>query len=81
MDVYAEELELRVDGFTEIWRRVLGDPLLHRDSNLFDSGGSSMHVLQISGDIYTLYGIDVSLRDIFLNPTPDRLARVLVAEL
>lgn len=67
----------RVAALTEIWRQVLGKPGLNEDSDVFDSGGSSLHVLQITGQVYETLGTEVRLRDVFSHASPRSLALFL----
>lgn len=70
----------RVAALTEIWRTVLGNPALDGNSDLFENRGSSLHVLQITGEVYDALGIDVSLRDVFSHPSPRSLSDFLADE-
>ncbi|MEV5892535.1 phosphopantetheine-binding protein [Nonomuraea fuscirosea] len=67
-------------ALTEIWRKVLAKPSLDEDSNVFEIGGSSLHVLQVAGQIYEVLGTDVKLRDVFSHATPRSLATFLDGE-
>ena len=67
----------RAAALTGIWRAVLGDPRLDENSDLFENRGSSLHVLQITAQIYDALGLDVSLRDVFSHPSPQSLADFL----
>ncbi|GHD48974.1 acyl carrier protein [Streptomyces mirabilis] len=70
----------RIVALTEIWREVLGNPTLDENSDLFDNGGSSLHVLQITGKIHDFLGIDVKLRHVFSNTSPRSLSDFLESE-
>ncbi|WP_335974856.1 MULTISPECIES: acyl carrier protein [Streptomycetaceae] len=80
MDLRSQEAPDRVGALTEIWRQVLGNPELDEDSDLFENDGSSLHVLQITGLIHTVLGIDVKLRDVFSHTSPRGLAVFLENE-
>lgn len=67
----------RVETLTEIWRRALDNPDLDADSDVFQNGGTSLHVLQVAGQIYQQLGTNVSLRDVFTHTTPRALAQLL----
>ncbi|NHA00378.1 acyl carrier protein [Nocardioides sp. W3-2-3] len=67
----------RVAALTEIWRQVLGNPGLDETSDIFESGGTSLHVLRITGQIYDTLGVDVPLRQVFTYPTPRGLSAFL----
>jgi acyl carrier protein len=63
-----------VAALTEIWRKVLGNLDLDADSDIFENGGSSLHVLQIVGHIYDTLGAEVKLRDVFSHASPQSLS-------
>lgn len=67
-------------ALAEIWRQVLGDPNLDEDSDFFEHGGSSLHVLQIVGQIYDTLGVDIKLRHVFAHATPRSLSEFLAGE-
>ena len=69
----SQEASKYVPALTEIWRQVLEDESLDENSDLFENGGSSRHVLQIVGEIYDILGIDVQLRAVFTHSSPNRL--------
>ncbi|MBN6050716.1 hypothetical protein JYK22_02125, partial [Nonomuraea sp. RK-328] len=60
----------RTAALTEIWRQVLGNLDLDENSDLFEHGGTSLHVLQIVAEIYDVLGADVKLRQVFRNASP-----------
>ncbi|WP_256923495.1 acyl carrier protein [Streptomyces sp. 13-12-16] len=64
-------------ALTEIWRKVLDDPELDENSDLIAVGGTSFHVLQITGEIHDALGIDVTLRDVFFHTSPRSLSDFL----
>ncbi|MER5570675.1 phosphopantetheine-binding protein [Streptomyces goshikiensis] len=70
----------RVAALTEIWREVLGIPELNENSDVFENGGSSLHVLQITGKIYDVLGVDVKLRHVFSHASPRSLSDFLENE-
>ena len=67
----------RTTALVDIWRRVLGDAELDENTDLFDHGGTSLHVLDIVGHVYDDLGVDVRLRQVFENPSPRALAPLL----
>ncbi|MFE7778472.1 acyl carrier protein [Streptomyces sp. NPDC057445] len=71
----------RIVALTEIWREALGNPALDENSDLFKNGGSSLHVLQITGRIHDVLGIDVKLRHVFSHTSPRGLSDFLESEL
>lgn len=74
------DAEKRAAALTEIWRRVLEKPDLDQNSDLFDHGGSSLHVLQIAGEVYDTLGAHVMLRNVFRNTSPQRLSDFLASQ-
>lgn len=80
MNLRFQEAPDRVAALTEIWRQVLGNPDLDEDSDLFENDGSSLHVLQITGLIHTVLGVDVKLRDVFSHTSPRSLSDFLEGE-
>ncbi len=69
-----------VVALTEIWRQALDKPELSEDSDVFENGGTSLHVLQVAGQIYHQLGINVMLREVFTHTTPRGLAAFLYGE-
>lgn len=69
-----------VAALTEIWRQVLEDPSLDENAEIFNNGGSSLHVLRIVGRIHEVLGADVRLRHIFTNGSPGKLAAFMENE-
>ncbi|MER6546726.1 phosphopantetheine-binding protein [Streptomyces sp. NPDC001250] len=70
----------RVTALTEIWREVLGNPDLDENSDLFENDGSSLHVLQITAQIYNVLGMEVRLRHVFSHASPRSLIDFLESE-
>jgi len=80
MKAQYHSAEERAAALTEIWRQVLGKPDLDESSDLFDHGGSSLHVLQIVGEVHDRLGANVKLRNVFRNPSPVLLADFLASQ-
>lgn len=81
MDDQSDVTSDQVATLTEIWRATLDDPSIDETSDVFEHGGTSLHVLQVAGAIYQRLGTSVSLRDIFTYTTPRRLAARLYGDL
>jgi fengycin family lipopeptide synthetase D len=64
----------RTAVLTEIWREVLGREDLDENADLLESGGTSLHLLQIVGKVYDVLGVDVRLRDLFAHASPRSLS-------
>jgi hypothetical protein len=74
MNLPRQQAPDRVAALTEIWRQVLGDPDLDENSDLFENNGTSLHVLQITGEIHNILDVDVKLRDVFRHSSPRSLS-------
>ncbi|MFI5557881.1 phosphopantetheine-binding protein [Amycolatopsis japonica] len=70
----------RSTALTAIWREVLRNEDLSENSDLFEYGGMSLHVLQIVGRIYDTLGIDVKPRHVFRHSSPLGLSDFLEKE-
>ncbi|MFB7467528.1 phosphopantetheine-binding protein [Streptomyces sp. NPDC056224] len=55
-------------------------PVLNENSDVFENGGSSLRVLQITGKIYDVLGVDVKLRHVFSYASPRSLSDFLENE-
>jgi acyl carrier protein len=66
---------------TDIWRQVLGNPDLDENSDHIDNGGTSLHMLQIIGEVHRAFGVEVKLREIFFHTSPRSLAEFLDSKL
>jgi acyl carrier protein len=71
----------RTETLTEIWRKVLGKPDLDENSDHFDNGGTSLHMLQIIGEIHRVFGVEIKLREIFFHASPKSVADFLDGKL
>ncbi|MFH8838556.1 condensation domain-containing protein [Streptomyces sp. NPDC017868] len=60
-----------------VFRDVLGGRPISRDDNFFKSGGHSLLAVRLLNRIRTEFGQDLTLRDVFRNPTAAALARRL----
>jgi natural product biosynthesis luciferase-like monooxygenase protein/FkbM family methyltransferase len=66
------------EKLAELWRQVLKLDRVGVDDNFFELGGSSLLVVEMRGRIRDSLGLDVSLVDLFRNPTIARLAGALM---
>jgi acyl carrier protein len=71
----------RTETLTNIWRQVLGKPDLDENSDHFDNGGTSLHMLQIIGEIHRVFGVEVKLREIFFHTSPKSVSDFLESKL
>ncbi|MFF9850957.1 condensation domain-containing protein [Streptomyces litmocidini] len=71
--------DAREERLLGIFRDVLGGRPLGRDDNFFKSGGHSLLAVRLLNRIRTEFGQDLTLRDVFRNPTAGALAGRLAA--
>lgn len=74
LDPVEEEL-------TAIWERVLQRQHIGRSDDFFDLGGNSLRSIQVLVAIRQRYGVTVSVRDFFADPTVQRLAVLIRQQL
>ncbi|NEC64047.1 phosphopantetheine-binding protein, partial [Streptomyces sp. SID9727] len=60
-----------------IFREVLGGRAVGADDNFFKSGGHSLLAVRLLNRIRSEFGQDLTLRDVFRNPTAATLSRLL----
>ncbi|MEW9712961.1 amino acid adenylation domain-containing protein [Paenibacillus sp. SI92] len=60
-----------------LWQEVLRLPRVGVTDNFFDIGGHSLRATTLAAKIYKEMNINVPLRDIFLSPTIEQLAKVI----
>jgi acyl-coenzyme A synthetase/AMP-(fatty) acid ligase/acyl carrier protein len=61
------------------WSRLLDNPDIHPDSNLFLSGGQSLLAISITDELRMRYDVDLPSLAIFENPTPRGLSTAVRA--
>lgn len=66
-------------GLAKIWQNALGNTNVGRLDNFFTLGGDSLKAIPIISQICEEYGVDLTVRDLFEQPTIADLARVLEA--
>ncbi|MFF2146135.1 SDR family NAD(P)-dependent oxidoreductase [Kitasatospora sp. NPDC058190] len=71
-----EELEERIAA---VWSRLLGVPDIGPEDSLFELGGDSLLIVQITGELQRI-GLAVSPGDLFAHPTVGQLAARLRAD-
>jgi acyl-coenzyme A synthetase/AMP-(fatty) acid ligase len=62
-----------------VWRRVLGLPSVPHGQSFTEAGGHSLRATQVLTRITEEFGVVVSLRDFYRDPTISGLARLVVA--
>ncbi|QTL38231.1 amino acid adenylation domain-containing protein [Xenorhabdus budapestensis] len=64
----------------EIWQSLLGLEQVGRHDNFFELGGHSLLTVQVASRLRQTLNINVTLQDLFLQPTLSDLAQTLVVE-
>jgi amino acid adenylation domain-containing protein len=70
-EVLADPLAATV---LRLWRDVLVRPDAGMEADFFALGGHSLRAADLAGRLSAALGLEVGLRDVFLHPTPGRLA-------
>jgi len=60
-----------------IWKDVLGLKKIRTDINFFDSGGTSIQLAQVNGQLKDAFRCDISMTDLFQFPTISSLGEFL----
>jgi thioesterase domain-containing protein/acyl carrier protein len=81
-DAYANRGYEEPQGETEsklaaIWAELLNLKRVGRRDNFFELGGHSLSVMQLMVEVQRLFGINISLRHVFMSPTLAELAAAL----
>ncbi|GAA4316755.1 hypothetical protein GCM10023149_13960 [Mucilaginibacter gynuensis] len=63
-----------------IWTELLGKDKIGTTDNFFELGGHSLLAMRLLSQIRTQTGIDLSVRELFTNPTIAALSNMLVAK-
>jgi hypothetical protein len=61
----------------EIWRELLGVERVGRNDNFFDLGGRPLLLVQAQARLTAAFGVELSVLQLFQNPTVSALARLL----
>ena len=64
----------------DIWAEVLGVEQVGVEDNFFELGGDSILSIQVVSRVRVAFGVEVSLRSLFINPTVAGLVGVLPAD-
>jgi amino acid adenylation domain-containing protein len=62
------------ESLAEIWHRVLGVERVGRDDDLFALGGRSLHAIQVVTSVAAVFGVELTVQDVFDRPTLGGLA-------
>jgi acyl carrier protein len=62
-----------------IWKEVLGVKKISVDRNFFESGGTSIQLAQVNGQLKAVFKRNISMTDLFQFPTISSLAEFLTS--
>ena len=65
----------------ELFAETLGLPIVGIDDSFFDLGGHSMLAMRLISRLRTALGTELSVRELFNNPTPHQLSGIVTARL
>jgi acyl carrier protein len=68
---------MSVDAVSDIFRRVLDTTEVRADSDFFALGGDSLLATRVLSAIARECGVELTIDDLLLAPTPVRLARTI----
>ena len=61
----------------QIWKSMFNLKKLGVNANFFEIGGDSLLAIKLGFEIYTALNIDISVQEIFANPTIEELAKII----
>lgn len=64
----------RVSPVKELFSSVLKNPSLEDDSDFFQQGGDSLLAARLTSRIRKVFGVEISIADVFSSPTPAQMA-------
>lgn len=67
-EVIAPTNELE-EGILGIWKEILGDKSISTEDRFHEIGGNSLTIMNLIGKINKVYGVRISLSQLFKNPT------------
>ncbi|WP_051947941.1 non-ribosomal peptide synthetase [Streptomyces scabiei] len=73
----ARSADSTIDRLVELWREVLEGQDLGIDTNFFESGATSIHLVRVQRRVTEEFGREVSVVDMFDGPTIRHLAELL----
>lgn len=65
----------------EIWSKLLGGRKIYREENFLEAGGDSLTVSRMIADIRNKYGVQLGMKDVFLEPTLVYVASLIEEQL
>jgi aryl carrier-like protein len=63
----------------QLWSAQLNSPSLNARDDFFESGGSSMQVIEMLTTVAEKFGREIDYAEFFKNPCVDKLAQLLEA--
>lgn len=67
-------------SIAKLWERVLRRGPVGAYSNFFDLGGHSLNAVTMLNEIKKEYGLEIKVQELFIDPTPAAMAKVLTGE-
>ena len=64
-------------ALADLWRETLGVDEIAPDSSFLELGGDSLKAMQLIGQIYRAFAVEVTMADLLRHPTVGRLAEVV----
>lgn len=61
----------------DLWQQTLGVERVSVRDNFFHLGGHSLMAMRLIANIHQLFGVELTLRDLFQSPTVEELARLV----
>jgi fengycin family lipopeptide synthetase D len=68
-------------ALAEIWKDVLKVSRISGTDNFFDIGGDSLLIVMVSAEVYKRFRVEVSLEDVYQEPTLENYARLIDEEM
>jgi tyrocidine synthetase III len=65
----------------QIWQQVLGLEQVGVQHNFFELGGHSLNATRLVGQVQKEFGVNVNIKDVFLNPTIETVGELIRARL
>jgi acyl carrier protein len=65
----------------KLWQQVLGLEQVGVQHNFFELGGHSLNATRLVSQVQKEFGINVNIKDVFLNPTIETVGELIRARL
>ncbi|MEU5523797.1 acyl carrier protein [Streptomyces sp. NPDC047860] len=76
----ASDLAATTRAVTDLWSEQLGVAGIRPDEDFFDLGGHSLIAVEIINQIERIFGVSISLRIFYQDPTVSGVVRALTAD-